>query len=227
MAHAQEERIIMVRSKSFIALAALGTLMAGCAEMTPEVAAKRNPTLYSVHQPVVQRTDYVLDLGSSGGLGSAESSRLHAWFDSLQLGYGDRISVDTGSGYGDSAAREDVAKVAATYGLLLRDGAPVTAGAIQPGSVRVIVSRTNASVPGCPDWSFAATSGAGISTDSNYGCATNSNLAAMIADPNDLVLGQAGASAGDAATASKAIKSYRDAEPTGKAGLKSEKVGGK
>jgi pilus assembly protein CpaD len=225
MAHAQEERITMVRSKSFIALAALGTLAAGCAEMTPEVAAKRNPTLYSVHQPVVQRTDYVLDLGSSGGLGSAESGRLHAWFDSLQLGYGDRISVDTG--YGDSAARDDVARVAATYGLLLSDGAPLTAGAIQPGSVRVIVSRTRASVPGCPDWSFAAASGAGISTDSNYGCATNSNLAAMIADPNDLVLGQAGASAGDAATASKAIKSYRDAEPTGKAGLKSDKAGGK
>jgi pilus assembly protein CpaD len=227
MAPARKERI-MVRTQSFAAAAAFVSLLAGCAEMTPEVAAKRNPTLYSMHQPVVQRTDLVIDLSSTGnGLPSGEVARLGAWFDSLQLGYGDRISIDNGSGYADSAARNDVARVAAAYGLLLSEGTPVTAGTVQPGSIRVVVSRMNASVPGCPDWSYSATGGAPISTDSNFGCATNSNLAAMIADPNDLVLGQAGASAGDAATASKAIKSYREAEPTGKAGLKSEKAGGK
>ena len=47
------------------------------------------------------------------------------------------------------------------------------------------------------------------STSSNYGCAVNSNLAAMIADPTDLVLGQAGSVTGDADTSSKAIKVYR------------------
>jgi type IV pilus biogenesis protein CpaD/CtpE len=42
----------------------------------------------------------------------------------------------------------------------------------------------------------------------------------MIADPNDLVLGQAGGSAADAATGSKAIRVYRNATPTGVGGLK-------
>jgi pilus assembly protein CpaD len=47
----------------------------------------------------------------------------------------------------------------------------------------------------------------------------------MIADPNDLVLGQTGSSATDAATGSKAIRAYRDAAPSGAGGLKSESKG--
>lgn len=218
MASAHKESIIMVRTKSFAALATFGLLLAGCAEMSPELAAKRNPTVYSIHQPVVQRADYVLDLGAAGnGLPSGEADRLRAWFESLQLHYGDRVSIDSGANYADSAARSDVARIAADYGLLLSDGAPITAGPVQPGAVRVVVSRMSAGVPGCPDWSYAATMGAAISTDSNYGCAINSNLAAMVADPNDLVLGQAGASASNADTATKAIKSYRDAPQIGRA----------
>jgi pilus assembly protein CpaD len=42
----------------------------------------------------------------------------------------------------------------------------------------------------------------------------------MIADPNDLVLGQTRSRGGDGNTASKAIKVYRDAVPTGTQGLK-------
>jgi pilus assembly protein CpaD len=41
----------------------------------------------------------------------------------------------------------------------------------------------------------------------------------MVADPSDLVLGQAGSGTGDAATAAKAIKVYREAAPTGTKGL--------
>lgn len=179
-----------------------------------------NPSLYSVNQPIVQRTDYVIDVpGTGNGLDDREQHRLSEWFGSLRLGYGDQVSVDTG-GYDDARARQDIAGVAAEFGILLAEGVPVTAGAVQPGSVRVIVRRSIATVPGCPDWSEATESGNRATTGSNYGCAVNSNLAAMIADPNDLVLGQAGAVTGDAATASKAIKFYRDAPPTGTQGLK-------
>ena len=179
-----------------------------------------NPSLNSVNQPVVQRTDYVIDLASTGsGVSDRELHRLTDWFDSLRLGYGDRVSVDTGS-YDDARARQDLAGVAAEYGLLLTEGAPVTAGAVQPGSVRVIVGRSLATVAGCPNWSEASESGNRITTGSNYGCAVNSNLAAMIANPEDLVLGQVGVGSGDAATSSKAIKLYRTTPPTGAGGLK-------
>jgi pilus assembly protein CpaD len=75
-------------------------------------------------------------------------------------------------------------------------------------------------VPGCPDWRESGDIGARVTTATNYGCAINSNLAAMIANPEDLVLGQTGEGGGDAATASKAIKQYRTAPPTGAGGLK-------
>jgi pilus assembly protein CpaD len=203
----------MARSKPIAALLALSVAVSAQSAAASEQGTNRS--LDSVHQPVVERTDYVLDLASQGdGLPAAELGRLGAWFDSLGLGYGDRVWVD--EAYGPSQSRQDVARVAAQYGLLLKDGAPVIGGAIPPGSVRVIVSRSTASVPGCPHWSGPG----GInSTSPNYGCAVNSNLAAMIADPSDLVLGQAGSGTGDAATTAKAIKVYRDAAPTGTKGL--------
>jgi pilus assembly protein CpaD len=213
----------MVRFKSSIAVLALG--LGACMGTNDGLTPERNTSLYSVNQPVVQRTDYVLDLGTSGsGLASSEQARLDDWFRSLQLGYGDRIYVDDG-GYAQPASRDQVASVAAHHGLLLSEGAPVTAGNVQPGSVRVVVSRTTAHVPDCPNWEEIPY-GARVSTHQNYGCATNSNLAAMIADPNDLVLGQTGSGDRGGATARKAIETYRTKAPTGAGNLKSEKTGG-
>ena len=206
----------MARSKSIAAFVALGVAITAS---NPAAAAERrtppNRSLDSINQPVVQRNDYVLDLGSEGnGLSAAERGRLYAWFDSLGVGYGDRVWVD--EPYGPSRTRQDIARIAADYGLLLRDGAPVTPGEVRAGTVRVVVSRSFASVPGCPHWSGR---GGVNSTSPNYGCAVNSNLAAMIADPSDLVLGQAGSGTQDAAAAAKAIKVYRETPPTGTKGL--------
>jgi pilus assembly protein CpaD len=55
---------------------------------------------------------------------------------------------------------------------------------------------------------------------SNFGCGVNSNIAAMVADPVDLIHGREGAAAVDAATAAKAVQMYRNAPPTGTQGLK-------
>jgi pilus assembly protein CpaD len=170
----------------------------------------------------VQRTDFVMDLASrEDRLSPTERSRLNGWFGSLGLGYGDRIWVE--EPYGPGPARQDVARVAAEYGLLLSDGAPVTPGAVAPGSVRVIVSRSFAYVPGCPR---ADNYRGPSSVSANYGCAVNSNLASMIADPSDLVLGQGGGGIRDTGQAAKAIKVYREAAPTGSKGLASSGTSG-
>lgn len=216
----------MARLKTIAALLVLGTGLAACNGSSGEYRPDPNRSLYSVHQPVVQRTEYVLDLNAQdGALSAQERARLDAWFASLDLGYGDRLWVD--EPYGPSQSRDDVARVAAEYGLLLSDGAPVTAGQVQPGSIRVVVSRSTASVPSCPDWDEGPYGDGPSSTSRNYGCATNSNLAAMVADPSDLVLGDAGSGTADARTTSKAIKVYREAVPTGTKGLASERTGGK
>jgi pilus assembly protein CpaD len=204
----------MSRSKPIAAILALSVAVSASSALAKPAGPPPNRSLDSVRQPVVVRSDFTLDLASNdSGLSATDKGRLDAWFRSLGLGYGDKVWVD--EEYGPSAAGEDVAIIAADYGLLVRGGAPITTGALQPGTIRVIVSRSSASVPDCPHWSGR---GGQNSTSPNYGCAVNSNLAAMVADPSDLVLGQAG-SGTDADAAAKAIRVYRDSVPTGTKGL--------
>lgn len=199
------------------ALLAPALLLGGCGTY--------NGGVDSVYQPVVQRTDYVFDLASSGsGLAPGEAERLAGWLGSMRLGYGDKVAIDDGGDGG--TGRSQIAAEAGRYGLLLTDRAPVTVGRVGAGTVRVVVTRTTASVPNCPDYSRQYQPDFAASTTSNFGCATNSNLAAMVADPNDLVRGQPGSGVSDPASAARAVKVYRDATPTGAGGLKAESVGG-
>lgn len=204
----------MSRTSTIAAIAALGLAASACAPAGQPLSAANNPSLYSVHQPVVHRTDFVLDLSTSGDrLAESERQRLAGWLASIGVGYGDRISIDEPYGYASPGARADVAAVAGEYGLLLSDGAPVLQGAVQPGTIRVIASRATASVPGCPTWANPAAE-ASTTTSPNYGCALNSNIAAMVANPEDLVLGQHGSTSGSATTATRAIRTYRERPPT-------------
>jgi pilus assembly protein CpaD len=186
-----------------------------------------NGGMDSVYQPVVQRTDYVFDMQAAGsGLADGEQGRLAGWLGSMKLAYGDKVSVDDG---GDgSTGRTQIAAEAGRYGLMLQDKAPVTVGQIQPGTVRVVVTRMTASVPNCPDYSRQYQPDYSASTSSNFGCANNSNLASMVADPADLVRGEPGAPVSDPTTSMKAINARRNAAPTGAGGtvLKSESTGG-
>ena len=200
--------------RNTIMIALLATTLAG-----PALAKEPHPSrgLESVNVPVVTRSDYMFDAAApDGSLPSSEQARLDAWFRGLDLGYGDAVFVE--GAYAD-AARSDVARVAGRYGMLLSYGSPVSQGVIAPGAVRVVVSRTRASVPNCPNWSVQSQPNFANHTMSNYGCAVNGNLAAMIADPNDLVWGREGTGYGNADTASRAIRSYRNAKPTGEGGL--------
>ena len=114
----------------------LATALAGCSHVPYDEPSRG---VAAVNVPVLTRADYVFDAAApDGSLSPAESARLDGWFRSLDLGYGDSIYVD---GAYAGAARDDVAQVAGRYGLLVSDGAPVTAGAVQPGTVRVVVSR--------------------------------------------------------------------------------------
>ena len=198
-----------------IALLTLTAALAGCNGASPTEAMRG---VSSVNVPVVSRADYAFDVPApDGSISSIEAGRLDAWFRSLQLGYGDSIYVDGPASYG---ARDDVARLAGQYGLMVSPGAPVTPGAVPGGAVRVIVSRTRADVPNCPNWSVPSQPNFQNASMSNFGCGVNSNLAAMIANPEDLVHGREGSGVGDNETASKAVQSYRRQAPTGSTGLK-------
>ena len=80
-----------------------------------------------------------------------------------------------------------------------------------------LVSAIGATVPGCPDWrdkDLPASEG----QSSNYGCATATNLAAMVADPNDLLRGRS-TDGSDPARTVRALKAWREGGQTGQAGI--------
>ena len=184
--------------------------------------------LEAVNVPVVSRSDYVFDAAAPGGnLPPSEAARLDGWFNSLELRYGDLVYVDAGA-YSE-AARAQVASIAGKYGLLVSPSAPVTAGIVQAGMVRVVVTRTVASVPNCPNWSRPASPNYNNKMLPGFGCAVNSNLAAMVANPEDLIHGREGTGIGDATTAARAVNVYRTQPPTGTKGLEqlNTKSGGK
>jgi pilus assembly protein CpaD len=202
--------------------ASLVLALGGCGGMAS------NSSLESIHQPVVSRTNFTLDISAGpGGVSIPEQRRLSGWFEALDLRYGDRITIDDPLKSG--ATRAAVDAVAGRYGIIVGDDAPATPGQVNAGTVRIVVTRSTASVSGCADWSAKNETNLRNATSSNYGCATNANLAAMVADPEHLIQGASSTGATTVMTGTKAIDSYRDAKPTGENGLskQSTQSGGK
>lgn len=192
-----------MRALNIAIVAGIGLTLSACGATTA------NRSVYSENQPVVERSHYVLDLNLAGGsLPAAEQRRLSGWFDAMDLGYGDRVSIDDPSYTASGEARAVVEAQAASYGLLVADIAPVTTGQVPVGAMRVVVSRSVATVPNCPNWSHRSHTDFQLRTSENYGCGVNSTMAAMIADPEDLVRGKAGTEE-DQEQHSKAIRAYR------------------
>jgi pilus assembly protein CpaD len=203
---------------------ALGLVLAA----TPASAGRRiERGVEPIHQPVVERTDFVFDLApdGSGALGTVDARRLETWFRALNLRYGDHVTL-AGSGTAPPATQAGVAEIVARFGLLVEGEAPVTAGDAPVGGLRIVVSRSVASVPGCPSWRDRAEANFNGGLSDNYGCATAMNLAAMVADPRDLVEGRQTGVDDMNVVNGKAIKAYQEKAPTGAGALQSMSAGG-
>lgn len=188
---------------------ALALLLAGCG------SPGANTSLYSVRQPVVERTTHTLDLTLAGDeLPSSERARLASWFAALELGYADRVIVE-----GGLPAAAEVRAIATAHGVLPVNATLGSATDAEPGKLRVSVQRSRAHVPHCPDWSANSTASFDNSTSPGFGCSVNGNLATMVADPEHLLAGSQATGETVIMTASKAIASYRALEPTGSDGL--------
>ncbi|MCP5396233.1 MAG: hypothetical protein H6918_05800 [Sphingomonadaceae bacterium] len=87
------------------------------------------------------------------------------------------------------ATRDAIAQIASRHGILVSEGAPVTSGYVSQAQPCVITrsKRFGAGLPGLvcqvrPELRQRDQPG--------YGCAIGSNLAAMVADPEDLIRGK-------------------------------------
>lgn len=82
-----------------------------------------------------------------------------------------------------------------------------------PGGIKLTYIRYMAKTPDCGNWSSNLSKTYDNATSPNFGCATQKNIAAMIADPRDLVSPQT-ASATDAQRRLIVLDKYRKGEPT-------------
>ena len=184
-----------------------------------------NTSLYSTKQPVVERTNFTLDVNTSrSGLSISEQQRLTGWFETLDLRHGDHVTVEDPSA--NPAITDAVNELAGRYGLIIGGVAPTAQGMLQPGQARVVITRSSASVPGCPDWSARSDTNYMNAASPGYGCAVNSNIAAMVANPEDLLEGQSGTGETVIATGTRAIRTYRETDPSGAGGLQNADIGG-
>ncbi len=208
-------RISLNRSINAALALSLAVSVSACSVNAPE-----NRMLNSVHVPVVERDRYVFDVETlpGGGLSVTEQRRLAGWFESLDLKYGDKIAID--DPLESRATVASIDGVAGRWGMFVDGPAPVTPGYVAAGGARIVVTRAKASVPGCPDWTAKSDFSMSNRTTSNFGCATNSNLAAMVADKEHLVKGASGTGETVVMSGNKAIDSYRNAKPSGVNGLR-------
>ncbi len=77
-------------------------------------------------------------------------------------------------------------------------------------AVSLIIRRHVVTLPGCPDWSGDKTTFNNVPS-SNWGCANETNLGLMIAEPSDLVRGR-DAGYADGEYAATSINNYRKGE---------------
>ena len=220
-ARARKDATTMSRFITLAAVSALGLAVAGCAAQPRQLTPANNPSVYSLHQPVVERTNFVFDLRAE----RRPRARRRAGAARRLVRLDRRSATATASRSTSRAATNRPARATtspgspADYGLLLtrrraghRGRGPAGHGPRRRQPRRAPVSRAarTGRDPGIES---------PVRTGTNYGCAINSNLAAMIANPDDLVHGQDGSGRDSAATAGRAIRTYRERAPTGRQAL--------
>jgi len=138
----------------------------------------------------VDMVQYSHDVNFSGGKSiptDPEFDRLDAFVQSIQMGYGDQITLR-----GSAPERREVL---AAY--IQRLGLPVSVKMIPGGKAEVAANKVSVQVerhvvtpPSCPNWSNFPGNEQRNTPGSNYGCAVDASLGYMIANPRDLVEGQ-------------------------------------
>jgi len=187
-------RLKSVIERSLIACAVLGVAftLSAC-DQTRGVSSVKVPVVAT--QSVTRDITFTPD----HGIAPHEAQSLEAFLVSLNIGYADRLTLDDPNPEGAAARRAAVNTLVARSGGQLLETPPPAATAMPVGTARLWIVRAQAIPTACPDWSSEPSANMTGASHSNYGCANNSNLAAMVADPNDLAEGRryAGPAAND------------------------------
>jgi pilus assembly protein CpaD len=123
------------------------------------------------------------------------------------VGDGDTVTVDNPKGASSLAAVRQAAVFTELKALHVR-AASTPATAQVANAVRIHVTHAVVTAPQCPDWSKPEADNSDNSPSSNFGCATEANLAAIVANPADLAKGRSSTTA-DGAVLAHGVELYR------------------
>lgn len=195
-------------------LLAVVLLVAGC---TPE-AARWTPA----ESPKENKVDFVVMshqvhfVPGTTFPASGEEQALASFLSTITLSYGDQVTVDAGPRSGSAAADALAAERTDVVAAMLRKlrvhaqpaSRPTVDGALTRDGVVVTVGRYVVTGPNCPDYTKPEADDFTNTPQSNYGCATATNLGLMVANPADLINGTAPGPA-DGDFAARGVQLYR------------------
>ena len=162
---------------------------------------------------VVKMDHQVLFAADAATLSAEERGRLDRFVDTVDLGYGDIVTVAM---MGDAAMTRRRAQLVRAHLAARKISSQLVArqpGDGAEGAVAVSVSRHVVTPPQCPDWTKNATQDIFTEQSSNFGCASAHALSVMVANPGDLVRGRR-PGAGDGEALALGIRRYREGEIT-------------
>ncbi|MEM7299448.1 MAG: CpaD family pilus assembly lipoprotein [Pseudomonadota bacterium] len=206
-------------------LISTGSLITGCANYS-----KRHYTVGSVpddyrtrHPIVISEQEETMDVPVASGsydLPLATKSSITGFANEFRKSASGTIRVMIPSGSSNEGAAQKVATKIVR--MLKKNGIPrrriVTApyfagqnGAAAP--IRLAYASIKANVKGCGQWPDDLTNSSENRQYHNFGCASQNNLAAIIANPSDL-LGPRGTTSTDAGRRGTVLDKYRQGEDT-------------
>ena len=203
-----------LRAASLLAVLAAGSCAAPVNTLTNNGGLVNDP---DVNHPItVEPSMHRLKVSFSSmdaGLMPDDAQHFDAFVqDYMQHGNG-AISISVPAGSGSRGAIAYFGERLASYGVP-RDR--ILVGTSNGNDARVELGYIGyiATTSTCGDWSKDLNEDAANRVSPNFGCATQHNIAAQIADPRDLVTPQP-TGPGDAARRSTVYDNYRDGKPTG------------
>lgn len=194
--------------KPLLAVAALSAL-AACSSGDLAVSSPSDMDL----RPKVEMVRIAHDIAAepSGGAQPSLASydALYAFFERAEIGYGDAIVFDAGPNVAPERLKAFEKFVKARG---LEFGGTHILGE-QPGSgvITAYIERYIVIPPECGGWAPENTRDRRNNQSAYFACATTRNLALMVANPRDLIDGQAGAGNGNAVSALQAYDAQRAA----------------
>jgi pilus assembly protein CpaD len=202
-------------SARFALTLAMVLTLGACANLFKPASRSADPQYLATgkHRIVVTQGERSLPINFGEGeakLAPHKLAPVQAFVDEFVDDGGGTMYLEVGGGQSE----EQIAGKLAYLGTVFRKrGVRSQEMVVRPATdsvadVTLVVAHYEASVPGCPDWSSPIRDLHKNTTHSNFGCATRSNFARMLANPRDMIEPRKMGN-GEGFQASRAIGGYR------------------